>query len=95
MSLLSSFIINNIIKALEAEFLSHMPELQQAFLDEVSVLVKEISDWVESKLSNKGKQIMKKAKKVNKLSEKNIRNMSEKEPKMEKKKSEHMKKKRK
>jgi hypothetical protein len=54
MSLLSSFIINNIIKALEAEFLSHMPELQQAFLDEVSVLVKEISDWVESKLSNKG-----------------------------------------
>jgi hypothetical protein len=54
MSLLSSFIVNHLVKALEAQFLSHVPEIQQAFLNEVSVFVKTVSDWVESKLSNQG-----------------------------------------
>lgn len=54
MSLLSSFIMNNIVKALEEQFLSHVPELQQAFLNEVSALVKVVSDWVESKMNVQG-----------------------------------------
>ncbi len=54
MSLLSSFVVKHIVKALEEHFLSQIPELQQAFLNEVSQLVKVVSDWVESKLSNNG-----------------------------------------
>jgi hypothetical protein len=54
MSLLSSFIINHVVKALEAQFVSHMPELQQAFLNEVSNLVKVVSEWVESKVNSQG-----------------------------------------
>lgn len=54
MSLLSSFIINHVVKALEAQFVSHVPELQQAFLNEVSSIVKVVSDWVESKLNIEG-----------------------------------------
>jgi hypothetical protein len=54
MNLLSSFIVNHIIKALEAAFLSHIPELQQQFLNEVAAVVKMITDWIESKLSNAG-----------------------------------------
>lgn len=54
MSLLSSFIVNHVVKALEAQFLSHVPELQQAFLNEVSSLVKVVSDWIESKINVEG-----------------------------------------
>ena len=54
MSLLSSFIVSRIVKALEEQFLSHVPELQQAFLNEVSSLVKVVSDWVESKMNVQG-----------------------------------------
>ncbi len=54
MSLLSNFIVNHVVKALEHQFLSHVPELQKAFLDEVASLVKVVSDWIESKLSGKG-----------------------------------------
>lgn len=54
MSLLSSFIVNQVVKALEAQFLSHVPELQEAFLNEVSALVKVMSDWVESKMNIQG-----------------------------------------
>ncbi len=50
MSILSNFII----KALEEQFLSHVPEMQEAFLNEVSAFLKVVSDWVESKLSNQG-----------------------------------------
>jgi hypothetical protein len=56
MNLFSSFIVNHIIKALEAAFLSHLPELQQQFLNEVAAVVKMITDWIESKLSNLGEQ---------------------------------------
>jgi hypothetical protein len=54
MSLLSSFIVSHVVKALEAQFISHVPELQQAFLNEVSSLVKVVSDWVESKMNVNG-----------------------------------------
>jgi hypothetical protein len=37
---------------LEKEFVSHLPELQEAFLTEVSAFVKSLSEWVESKMSN-------------------------------------------
>ena len=54
MSLLSSFIAGRIVQELEEQFVSHLPELQQAFLNEVSVFVKIVSDWVESKMNVKG-----------------------------------------
>ena len=54
MSLLSSFIVKQIVQALEKEFLSHVPELQQAFLAEVANLVKIVSDWIESKMDVNG-----------------------------------------
>ena len=51
---LSSFIAGRIVQELEEQFVSHLPELQQAFLNEVSVFVKIVSDWVESKMNVKG-----------------------------------------
>jgi hypothetical protein len=54
MSLLSSFIVTHVVNALEKQFLSHVPELQQAFLNEVASLVKVVSDWVESKMNVQG-----------------------------------------
>lgn len=56
MSLLSSFIVNHLVKALEAQFLSHIPEMQEAFLKEVSAFVKAVSDWIESKMNPQGEQ---------------------------------------
>lgn len=54
MSLLSSFIAKHIVSALEAQFLSHVPELQEAFLKEMANLVKVMSDWIESKMQPTG-----------------------------------------
>jgi len=54
MSLLSSFIVGNVVKALETQFVAHVPELQQAFLNEVAAVVKIVSDWVESKMNVQG-----------------------------------------
>jgi hypothetical protein len=54
MSLLSSFVATQFVKALEEQFLSHMPEVQQAFLNEVAALVKIVSDWIESKINMQG-----------------------------------------
>lgn len=54
MSLLSSFIVSRIVQELEEQFVSHMPELQQAFLNEVSTFVNVLSDWVESKMNLQG-----------------------------------------
>lgn len=52
MSLLSNFIVTHIVQALEQQFLSHEPDLQQAFLNEVSAFVQEIAQWLEAKLTN-------------------------------------------
>ena len=54
MSLLSSFIVTHVVKALEQQFVSHVPELQQAFLTEVTHLVKVVTDWTESKMNVQG-----------------------------------------
>ena len=65
MSLLSNFITNNFISALEREFIAHEPQLQQEFLDETQVFLNYIQEWLNGKIeqSNKIKQanIMKKA----------------------------------
>jgi hypothetical protein len=52
MSLLSNFIVAHVIQALEQEFISHEPDLQKAFLDEVSAFTSQIVQWLESRLSN-------------------------------------------
>lgn len=54
MSLLSSFIATRIVTELEQQFVSHLPELQEAFLNEISNFVKILSDWVESKINLQG-----------------------------------------
>jgi hypothetical protein len=52
MSPLLNFIIAHVVKALEEEFISHEPSLQQAFLNEISVCVNEVAQWLEAKLAN-------------------------------------------
>lgn len=54
MSLLSSFIRNQLLKAVEEEFASHIPEMQAVVLDEVSSFGTECLHWVNEKL--KGNQ---------------------------------------
>lgn len=54
MSLLSSFIASRIVIELEQQFVSHLPELQTAFLNEVSNFVKVLSEWIETKTDVKG-----------------------------------------
>jgi hypothetical protein len=49
MSLLSSFLVNQLVKELEAQFVAHEPQLQQVFLSEVSTAVDALVSWVLSK----------------------------------------------
>ncbi len=51
MSLLSTFIRNNLIKALEEELLSHSPELKDLALREVRELGQQVVEWAEKKLN--------------------------------------------
>jgi hypothetical protein len=51
MSLLSSFVTNELVKALEAEFIQHEPEMQNAFVDEVTAAVNSVVSWVNSKIA--------------------------------------------
>lgn len=53
MSLLSSFITNHLLQSLEAEFMSHEPELQEAFINEVSAAVNTVVTWVNDKIADK------------------------------------------
>lgn len=50
MSLLSSFIQNQLVKALEAEFVAHSAELQAAFVGEVEAFATEVLSWVKNKI---------------------------------------------
>jgi hypothetical protein len=50
MSLLSSFIQNQLIKALEAEFVAHSGDLQAAFVSEVEAFASEVLSWVKAKV---------------------------------------------
>lgn len=52
MSLLSNFIVAHVIAALEQEFISHEPDLQKAFLEEVSAFTQQIVKWLETRLTN-------------------------------------------
>lgn len=51
MSLLSTFVINQLVKELEAEFVAHEPELQQAFVNEVTSAIGSVMAWANEKLS--------------------------------------------
>jgi len=53
MSLLSSFITNQLIKAFENEFLNHAPEMQQFFVKEVEQFGNTIINWVQDKIEDK------------------------------------------
>lgn len=53
MSLLSSFIANYLVNALEQQFIKHEPEMQEAFLKEVHDFIGVVSGWVHEKLISK------------------------------------------
>lgn len=53
MSLLSSFIQKNLIKAIEAEFIAHAPEIQEIILLEIESFGNLALSWVHSKLNPK------------------------------------------
>ena len=53
MSLLSSFIQNQLLKALEAEFVAHAPEMQEVIVSEVESFANQAMDWVKDKLHAK------------------------------------------
>lgn len=51
MSLLSTFISTQLIKAVENEFINHSPEIQATIISEIQNFLAEGAAWVESKLS--------------------------------------------
>ncbi len=51
MSLLSAFIQTEFLKSLEAEFVAHVPEIQEVILAEMKVFASDITAWIESKIS--------------------------------------------
>ena len=51
MSLLPSFITNELIKLLESEFISHEPELKNDFVQDVATAVADVVAWVNSKIT--------------------------------------------
>jgi hypothetical protein len=50
MSLLSSFIRNHLLAAVEAEFSAHAPEVQSTIVNEVNAFASEALAWVDGKL---------------------------------------------
>lgn len=55
MSLLSSFIQNQLLKAIEAEFVAHAPDIQQTIVGEVQAFANDALQWVESKIDKQSK----------------------------------------
>lgn len=51
MSLLSSFIRNQLLKGLEEEFVSHESEIQESILEQIEAFASECMEWVNSKLN--------------------------------------------
>jgi hypothetical protein len=51
MSLLSSFVQNQLLKAIETEFAAHAPDIQEAIVAEVQAFANQALQWVESKLN--------------------------------------------
>lgn len=52
MSLLSSFIQNQLIKAIEDEFINHSADMQSVIINEVKNFVELGAAWVESKIKH-------------------------------------------
>ena len=52
MSLLSSFISTQLLKAIEHEFVNHEPEMQTVILNEVQAFVADAAAWINSKLDS-------------------------------------------
>lgn len=52
MSLLSSFIQNQLIKAIEAEFINHSADMQAIIVNEVKSFIEQGAAWVESKINH-------------------------------------------
>jgi hypothetical protein len=50
MSLLSTFISTQLIKAIEHEFMNHSQDIQKVIIEEVKNFLMEATQWVESKL---------------------------------------------
>lgn len=51
MSLLSNFIRNNLLKALEEELIEMAPELQAVAVRELKELGQQVVEWAETKLN--------------------------------------------
>jgi hypothetical protein len=51
MSLLSQFIANHVVAALEAQLLAHAPDVQAAFLAELQAFSGQVNAWLEAKLA--------------------------------------------
>jgi len=53
MSLLSSFVIEHLTPALEQALIAHEPDVQEAILREVGVVLEQVSKWLNGKLAPK------------------------------------------
>jgi len=53
MSLLSGFLTNQLLKALQDEFLKHEPEIQDKILEEINFLGEKCLEWVDEKMGIK------------------------------------------
>ena len=51
MSLLSQFVANHVVAALEAQLLAHAPDVQAAFLAELQAFSGQVNAWIEAKTS--------------------------------------------
>jgi uncharacterized protein VirK/YbjX len=56
MILIRAFLAKEIIHFLESEFISHEPQMQEAFMNDVAHEVKLVTEWVNEKISKKQKQ---------------------------------------
>lgn len=56
MSLISSFVTNQLLKALENEFVNHEQEIQDAIIAELALVADNVKNWVEQKLQHKAAQ---------------------------------------
>lgn len=52
MNIISNFLVSDILKMLEEQFVSHETELQEAFLSEVGVLCEKMATWLTHKISD-------------------------------------------
>ena len=50
MSLLSSFVKNQLIPSLESSLESHAPEIQEAMLKELKLFIEHFGEWLKDKL---------------------------------------------